>query len=66
MSVQVRERDPNRRDGLRLSELPYDQVPDPERAADPSRNSWDDDYEAGGCCVTCCALRLEDTTASAE
>ncbi|GIL47410.1 hypothetical protein Vafri_4234 [Volvox africanus] len=44
--VQVRERDVSQPLGLRISELPYDQVPDPERTADLARNSWDDDYEA--------------------
>ncbi|GFR43595.1 hypothetical protein Agub_g4692 [Astrephomene gubernaculifera] len=44
--VQVRERDAAQPAGLRVSELPYDQVPDPERTSDPARNSWDEDYEA--------------------
>ncbi|KAG2453751.1 hypothetical protein HYH02_001962 [Chlamydomonas schloesseri] len=44
--VQVRERDTSQPHGLRVSELSYDSVPDPERTADPSRNSWDEDYEA--------------------
>lgn len=45
-NAQVRERDATQAHGLRVSELSYDHVPDPERTADPSRNSWDEDYEA--------------------